>query len=359
MSLQSHCEQEPIFVSGRDGYDTFRIPALITVPSGAVLAFCEGRRHGMSDSGEINLVLRRSLDGGATWQPLQLVAEDGPNTVGNPCPVIDRATGTIWLLLTHNLGDDTEAEIVDGTSKGTRRVWVTRSTDEGATWSAPADLTATTKAPDWTWYATGPGVGIQLRSGRLVIPCDHMVAETLQYRSHVIYSDDHGETWRLGGVVGDGVNECQVIERHDGSLLLNMRNYDCVHAHQRALATSADGGLTWSPLAYDAALVEPICQAALLRGPEAPSSPRHCVLFANPADCERVKMTVRLSYDEGETWPVAKELFAGPSAYSSLAVLPEGMIGCLYECGEAHAYETITLARFSLSRLTGGADRVP
>jgi sialidase-1 len=359
MHEQPFCDQEPVFVSGRDGYDTFRIPALITAPSGAVLAFCEGRRHGMGDSGEINLVLKRSLDGGVTWQPMQLVAEDGPNTVGNPCPVIDRATGTIQLLLTHNLGEDTEAEIVNGTSKGTRRVWVTRSTDEGATWSAPTDLTATTKAPDWTWYATGPGVGLPLRSGRLVIPCDHMVAETMEYRSHVIYSDDHGETWQLGGVVGDGVNECQAIERRDGSLLLNMRNYDRVHANQRALATSADGGLTWSPLTYDAALVEPICQAALLRGPEAPPSTRHRVLFSNPADRERVKMTVRLSYDEGETWPVAKELFAGPSAYSSLAVLPERAIGCLYERGDTHPYETITLARFSLSWLTDGADRIP
>lgn len=358
MSQRPFCTQAPVFVSGREGYHTFRIPAIITTPAGGVLAFCEGRREGMGDSGDINLVLKRSFDGGETWQPMTVVAEDGANTVGNPCPVIDRDTGTIWLLLTHNLGEDTEAEIVNRTSKGTRRVWVTKSTDDGVTWSPPVDITAATKAPDWTWYATGPGGGVQLRSGRLVIPCDHIVAGSNVYRSHVMYSDDHGATWQLGGAVGDAVNECQVIERRDGSLLLNMRNYDRLQANRRAISISTDGGITWSPVTYDAALIEPICQAGLLRFTQAPPHRRDRLLFSNPASCGRVNMTVRLSYDEGETWPVWKALFRGPSAYSCLAALPDLTIGCLYERGEAHPYETITLARFSLAWLTDGADQI-
>src|SRR5262249_40459873 len=235
-------EQAPLFVSGQDGYHTYRIPSLIVSAKGTLLAFCEGRKRGRGDAGDIDLLLRRSFDGGRTWQPAQVVWDDGGNTCGNPCPVLDRATGTLSLLLTHNLGEDTEARLVDGTSKGTRTVWVTHSTDEGASWAKPLEITKEVKRPEWTWYATGPGVGIQLAGGRLVIPCDNKIAGTKARHSHVIYSDDHGATWKLGGGVGPDCNECQVAERADGSLLLNMRSYRA--NHRRLIATSKDGGLT-------------------------------------------------------------------------------------------------------------------
>src|SRR5207248_5957506 len=115
---------------------------------------------GRGDSGDVDVVLRRSRDGGKTWGPTQVVWDDGPDTCGNPCPVVDRATGTVWLLLTHNLGRDTEAAIVGGTARGTRTVWVTKSTDDGASWSKPVEITRAVKKPEWTWYATGPGVGV-------------------------------------------------------------------------------------------------------------------------------------------------------------------------------------------------------
>lgn len=340
-------EQVDVFVAGKDGYHTYRIPAVIVTPKGTVLAFCEGRKKGTSDTGDIDLLLKRSFDGGKTWQAQQLVWDDGPNTVGNPCPVIDRSTGTIWLPLTRNLGGDTEKKIEDGTSKGTRTIWVTKSTDDGATWAKPVEITATAKDPKWTWYATGPGCGIQLKSGRLVIPCDHRIGGSRAMRSHVLISDDHGATWKLGGVLGEKTNECQVIEREDGSLLLNMRSYH--GKDRRAVATSKDGGLTWSEVKLDEALVEPVCQASLLRYPG-----KGRVLFANPASTKREKMTVRLSSDDGATWPVAKLLHAGPAAYSALAVLPDGAVGCLYERGRKSAYETITFARFPLEWLTDG-----
>src|SRR5262249_6561478 len=127
--------QAPVFVSGKEGYHTYRIPALLVTKKGTLLAFCEGRKNGPGDSGDIDLLLKRSFDGGKTWAKTQVVWDDGTNTCGNPCPVIDSRTGTIWLLATHNLGTDTEAMIVGGKSKGTRTVWVCHSKDDGATWS--------------------------------------------------------------------------------------------------------------------------------------------------------------------------------------------------------------------------------
>lgn len=336
--------QAPVFVAGKEGYHTYRIPSLIVTPKGTLLAFCEGRKKSTNDTGDIDLVLKRSLDGGKSWQPMQVVWDDGDNTCGNPCPVIDHKTGTIWLLLTHNLGSDTEARIVDGASKGSRTAWVCKSTDDGATWSKPIEITKDVKKPDWTWYATGPGVGIQLRSGRLLIPCDNKVAGAKGRQSHVIYSDDSGATWKLGGVVGPNCNECQAVQVNDGRVMLNMRSYRA--NNRRLIAISKDGGETFSEPVEDAALIEPVCQASVLR------YPKGGLLFSNPASKKREKMTVRLSTDEGESWSAGKELHAGPAAYSCLAVLGGGQIGCLYECGEKGAYETITLARFSLEWLS-------
>jgi sialidase-1 len=345
-----------VFVAGTEGYHTFRIPSLLVTPKGTVLAFCEGRKNSRSDTGDIDLVLRRSLDGGKSWQKMQIVADFGPHTVGNPCPVFDRDTGTVWLLLTKNRGDEDEKLIRDGKSKEPRTVWVTKSTDEGATWAKPFEISSTVSDPKWTWYATGPGCGIQLRSGRLVIPCDHNELGTRTRRSHVIYSDDRGATWKVGGVLGPETNECQVIEREDGALLLNMRSYH--GKHRRAVATSKDGGLTWSDVTLDDALIEPVCQASLIRFTDTKQHGKNRVLFANPASTKREMMTVRLSYDDGRTWPVSKLLYEGLSAYSALAVLPDMTVGCLYERGAKSAYERITFARFDLEWLTDGKDRL-
>jgi sialidase-1 len=323
---QSALDQQDVFVAGKDGYHTYRIPSLIVSAKGTVLAFSEGRKGGSGDAGDIDVVLRRSFDNGATWQPMQVVADDGPNTIGNPCPVVDRETGTIWLPLTRNLGEDRESAILKRTAKGSREVWITRSADDGQTWSKPVEITAACKAPDSTWYATGPGCGIQLKTGRMVIPCDHAVAGTGLYRSHVIYSDDHGETWKLGGAIDARVNECQAVELGDGTLLMNMRSYRGKGC--RAVAGSRDGGRTWTPAADDPALPEPVCQAALIRFAD-PQNPAQALLaFSNPASRMREKLTVRLSADEGKTWPAARLLNAGPSAYSALALLADKRLAC-------------------------------
>ena len=222
---------EPLYVSGQDGYHTYRIPALAVTTKGTVLAFCEGRKNSASDTGDIDLLVKRSTDHGRTWSQLHVVWDDAGNTCGNPCAVVERETGTIWLLTTWNRGDDHESQIIAQTSKDTRRVFVTHSTDDGLSWSDPREITAEAKRDDWTWYATGPGSGIQIRhgqqQGRLVIPCDHIEAGTKRYYSHIIYSDDQGKSWQLGGSTPQHqVNECEAVELADGRLMLNMRNYD-------------------------------------------------------------------------------------------------------------------------------------
>jgi sialidase-1 len=339
--------QAPVFVGGEGGYNTYRIPSVIVTAKGTVLAFCEGRKNGRGDAGDIDLILKRSTDGGKTWGATQVIWDDAKNTCGNPCPVVDAKSGTVWLLLTHNLGTDTEAAIVSGTSKGSRTVWVTSSTDDGVTWAKPTQITKEVKRPEWTWYATGPGVGIQLKSGRLLIPCDSKSDGGKVRESHVIFSDDGGKSWKLGGVVGPQCNECQAVELADGSVMLNMRTY--AGNNRRLVAVSRDGGETFTKPAEDKELIEPVCQASILRLP----GPNGGVLFSNPASTKREKMTVRLCRDEGKTWAVAKVLHAGPAAYSCLTVLPGGEVGCLYERGDKSPYENITFARFPREWLMG------
>ena len=345
---------EPTFVdvfdSGSEGYHTYRIPSLLVTSQGTLLAFCEGRKTGRGDHGDLDLVLRRSKHYGETWGPLELVYEEGGDaeiTIGNPCPVEDRATGRIWLPFCRNNDD----------------VLVTYSDDQGATWSEPADITADVKRPDWGWYATGPGVGIQLaageHAGRMVIPCDHRepFAGGSAKFSHCFYSDDAGRSWQLGERVAPHTDECQVVELADGRLLINMRNYWARDGgkpelgNKRAIATSSDGGHSWSELRFDETLIEPVCQASLITLPDQSAAER-LLVFANPASkSKRHQLTVRMSDDAGESWQYSRLLYSGGAAYSCLARLPDGRIACLFERDD---YRHITLATFTEAWIQGG-----
>ena len=370
-------QETDVFVSGQDGYHVYRIPALIVTAEKALLAFCEGRRITGYDTDDIDLLVKRSEDGGDTWSEQQVAWSDDGNTCGNPCPVVDEETGAIWLGGTWNHIDDPQETVMTGAASFSRLPHITHSTDDGRTWAKARNISKETKHPEWRWYATGPGVGIQLKrgphQGRLVIPCNHSALYPYNqegYSCHVIYSDDHGETWQYGGVI-EGIGECQVAELPDGRLLLHGRNHGPKGMHQKGIAYGLEGGLVWSPLRFDPQLIEPVCQSSLIRYTWPDDGDKSRLLFSNPTNTvprvgnkhmyRRKKLTVRLSYDEGATWPVAKLIEPGSSAYSCLTALPNGDIACLHEGGGGveRYLERIVCKRFSLEWLTDGQDRHP
>jgi sialidase-1 len=349
-SLQlSAQELNHLYKSGENGYSCFRIPAIVTTTKGTVLAFAEARKNNCGDAGDIDLVVKRSLDGGKTWSDIIIVWNDAENTCGNPAPVVDQKTGKIILLSTWNLGTDHEKQIIEGTSKDTRRVYVLSSNDDGVTWSTPKEITKDVKKGSWRWYATGPGNGIQMRKGkhkgRLVVACDHIDDEHKNY-SHAIYSDDGGETWRLGGTApGEHVNESTVAQLPNGKLMLNMRHPG--DEKMRQVALSRDGGKKWYNQHNDSALIEPVCQGSLLA--YVYPGKQEFIAFSNPSSkTARANMTVKLSYDNGKTWTKQKVLNVGPSAYSNLVVLPNGNLACLYEAGKEKPYEGIVFEEIPL-----------
>lgn len=326
-----------LYTGGQDGYHSYRIPALLVTKRGSVLAFCEARKNGAGDAGNIDLVVKRSTDGGRNWSPMRVVHEEGGDaeiTIGNPCPLLQRSTGTVHLMMTRN----------------NQRIFHSRSTDDGVTFSTPSEITETLRSFNfpWTRVGAGPGHGIELKSGRLLVPLWLNERIRFNYRSAVVYSDDRGRTWKAGGLIDANIpdtNECMAVERSDGAVLLNMRAQG---SRRRSVAVSKDGGITWSAPEYAEALIDPVCQASILR---VDREGRSRMLFANPASEKREKMTLRISYDDGRTWPVAKVLYEGPSGYSDLASTPDGAILCLYEAGVSRYAEGLRLARLNLAAL--------
>lgn len=365
-------DEQVVFAAGEHGYHTYRIPALLVTPKGTLLAFCEARKNDRGDSGDIDLLVKRSEDGGQTWSQPRIVWNDGENTCGNPCPVVERASSRILLPMTWNRGDDQGRDLHQGKGKDTRRVYLTSSEDDGLRWAPPREITAQAKAPDWWWYATGPGVSIQLErgphAGRIVVPANHSSAAN-GFAAHTIYSDDAGASWRRSNPIAPACNESQAVELSDGRLMMNMRSQSLTNEERtgyRSIAFSSDGGASWTAPAFDKHLGDPQVQASLIRaswpsskGPQAHGGGR--LLFANPSPPierergARVRMTVRLSLDDGRTWPSERLIHEGPSAYSSLARLPDGQVGLLYEGGVEQAYEAIRLARFSIEWLERGS----
>jgi len=353
--------QSDLFRSGAGGYHTYRIPALLATSQGTVLAFCEGRHDSQSDSGDIDILARRSHDSGRTWDASYLVVSRPGFTCGNPCAVEDRRSGRVLLLFCMNPAAGGEEHVVQGHAK--RTVWVSSSDDEGATWSEPREITESVKRSSWTWYATGPGHGIQLTTGRLVVACDHMLGTSANrardpIHSHLITSDDGGLSWRIGGVMDAPTDECAVVQTADGRVHLNCRAGWREQENYRGVAWSDDGGDSLSPIQWDRNLIEPVCQAGLVGFPATDRAAPAAVLFSNPAATDRRNLTARMSTDCCLSWPVARSLHDGPAAYSDLAVLPNGSVCCIYEGGTAHPYEWLRCAIFDLAWLTdrdGGA----
>ena len=297
-------EQVDVFVAGQDGVFEYRIPGLLTSNRGTLLAFCDARLRRAGDPpNDINLVLKRSRDGGRTWGPLQTVVAPGRGAVADSCGLVDRQTGTLWIFSVYAPEGIGSANADPGVQGRTFLFKAVRSDDDGETWSAPIDFTPMLKRPEWAAGSTGVGRGIQLRNGRLVLPrywADYREPRTrpVDGGALVCYSDDHGQTWRIGAPASfpGGTNECQVAELADGTLLLNMRG---MTGNRRKIAHSRDGGATWGEVTEDPALVEPRCQGSLQVLTDTVTGDRNRLLFANPASLTRDHFTVRLSYDEG------------------------------------------------------------
>ena len=324
------------FVAGKDGYACYRCPTLAVSAKGPVLAFSEGRVNGHKDEDDMDVVLRRSVDGGRTWLPLQVLANDGRNPCKNQCPVV-LPSGRILLVWLWNAWVATEKE------RTTREVHVMHSDDDGASWSPTRRITSQVYGKDWGWYGTGPCHAIVKRSppnqGRIIVPARHNSAG-VHMITHLIYSDDGGETWRIGGSVPrERTSEATVVELSNGDLMLNCRNQRG-DEHHRVASVSKDGGLSFTETWLEKQLVEPRgCQASLLFHSPNPVTGKGNILFSNPANREfRSDGTLRLSEDDGRTWTksyrYAKKPAPNFTGYSDLALMPDGSVAVLHERGD-------------------------
>jgi sialidase-1 len=380
-----------LFKAGKGGYELYRIPGLVVTSKGSLFAYCEARKSSRGDWGPIDILFRRSTDGGKTWSDPKLVAAvEGPHrknpaalaqkladpaavTYNNPVAIPDPKAGAVHFLFCLEY----------------MRCFYCRSDDDGQTFSKPVEITAAfdefRKDYAWKVLATGPAHGIRLYSGRLLVPI-WLSAGTGggAHRPSVvstIFSDDGGTTWRRGDIVANETdpltnpNETVAVQLADGRVMLNIRSES--KQNHRAVTVSPDGVMNWSKPVFDPFLVEPICMASICRLTQAPPSDRNRILFANPHNLERAagpaapgksrdrkNLAIKLSYDEGKNWLVSKPLDPGPSGYSDLAVGPAGAIHCFYERGTVDgknqdATNALTLATFDLEWLTDGKDRLP
>jgi sialidase-1 len=347
-----------VFVGGREGYPVYRIPAVVVSKKGTVLAFAEARQK-LADQAENDIVLKRSTDGGATWGPLQVVHEDGANSLNNPTALV-ADSGRIFLMyqrIPAHLTEHSRDRIATGyEGPDVYRTLLVTSDDDGATWSAPRDVTRGTKRPERAnTIATGPGIGIQLtrgaHRGRLIMPFNE--GPFGRWQNYAALSDDGGETWRCGADVPGAflgeksqINEVQMVELSDGGVRMNSRQF--AGAKVRRTAVSRDGGETWSPVAEVPELRDPSCMASVLRFSFDDAAGQGRLLYSGPDSTRRDTGTIHLSTDDGATWPVKKVLWPGGFAYSVLTRLADGQAGCLFE---ADNYRRFVFARFPIEWL--------
>ena len=354
-----------VFESGTEGHKIYRIPAIVKLPNKNLLAFCEGRVNGGGDFGDINIVLKKSTDGGLTWTALSTVIDYDKLQAGNPAPVVDVTdprypNGRVFLF--YNTGNNDEYSMRMG--KGIREVWYVTSEDGGDTWSTPTNITAQVHRPnqpainaayrfteDWRSYANTPGHATQFTAGiykgRMYVAANHSSGPPQKnfqdYNAHAFYTDNHGQSFSLATPVSlPGSNEATAATLTNGRLVLNARN-QAGNIKLRYVSYSSDGGASWQENYFDSSLVDPVCEGSILEVGH--KKGKTVLAFCNAADAKkRDNLTLRISYDEGKTWTsnstknkaivIAKapENYKGDyAAYSDLVALDAKRIGVLYE----------------------------
>jgi len=345
-----------VFEPVEGAYASMRIPALVMTKQGSLLAFCEGRVGTASDWADMDMLMRRSTDGGRSWEPIVVVVpRQGAMPTSNATPIVD-ANGTIHLLY----------------QRGYANCYYIKSTDDGKSWTAPVDITyafdAFKSEYNWQVLAPGPGHSVQMTNGRLLVPvwiCEP--AKLLPHKSHypsriaTIYSDDTGRTWKRGAILPDvpavkNPSEHMAVQLEDGRVMLNIRHGG--DAHRRAVSFSADGIGNWTEPVLDTALFEPVCMASIVR---AYDKGKPVLLFSNPDSRAIVKtprknLTIKMSYDEGNTWPVRQVVDTSFAGYSDLAVGTDGTVYCLYETNTVSKgwNYSLVLKRFTIDWIKRG-----
>jgi sialidase-1 len=380
-------EKIDVWKAGEQDYKVFRIPGVVVTSRGTLIAYAEARKSDRGDWNTIDIVMRRSTDGGRTWSPSRRIAEVEGQKKKNPVALAQKLATPGDVTYNNPVAiPDLDGIVHFVFCLEYMRTFYMRSDDDGQSWSQAVEITSTfdgfRKEYDWKVVATGPGHGIRLRNGRLVIPV--WLSTGTGGHAHrpsvtsTIYSDDRGKTWERGEIAIPNTvdfihpNETAAVQLADGSVMLNARSEST--ANRRLITISKDGATGWSTPRFDDALLEPICVGSLVRYSTMLGGDRDRILFSNPYNLERKdgkdtpglprdrrNVSVQLSYDEGKTWPVRKSVDTGWSGYSDLGVAPDGSIVVLYERGVANAeqfrVEALTLVRLSLTWLTDGKDK--
>ncbi|NVJ84692.1 MAG: exo-alpha-sialidase [Algoriphagus sp.] len=353
-----------VFEAGKEGHAIYRIPAIISLPNGELLAFAEGRVNGSDDFGDVNLVMKRSLDGGFTWSPIKTLVDYGSLQAGNPAPVVDRLDpnypeGVIFLF--YNTGNNHEYDV--RMNQGVREVWMIKSYDLGKNWTEPENITQEVHKPnnpdfnqlyknpaDWRHYANTPGHAFQFQEGphkgRIYVAANHSSGgpkeDWSDYQAHGFFTDDKGKSFGISESVQiPGSNESIAAELSSGRMILSSR-YQKGTVRQRILAFSSDGGETWDEAYFEEELPDPVCQGSILNIGE--KDGKTIIAHSNAADeKERNYLTIKISYDEGKTWNhIIPVDFTSDSeklpwtAYSDLVKLDENSLGILYERANYH-----------------------
>ncbi|MEG2331867.1 MAG: sialidase family protein [Bacteroides sp.] len=368
----------------QDGVHTSRIPGIATSQKGTLLAVYDARYDTSRDlQGDIDIALNRSFDGGATWQPMQVVLDrkewgglpEKYNGVSDACVLVDRQTGAIYVagLWMHGVLDGKTGRWVEGITKDSTR-WIhqwhakgsqpglgvketsqfliTKSLDDGQTWSEPINITAQTKHPEWWLFAPAPGHGITLKDGTLVFPTQGRDKEGLPF-SNITYSKDGGNTWVTSRPAYHNTTECMAVELSNGDIMLNMRdnrNHGNKEVNGRRICVTSDLGETWTehPTSRKA-LVEPTCMASLHRHTYRHKGVEKSVLlFCNPESYNsRDHMTLKVSFDDGRTWSADRKILLdeyGSFGYSCITSVDESTIGVFYESSQAQmAFQQVKL----------------